>query len=220
VPTQLHTPGWSVSAPTSQDVGTTLVILTAVADRRSRLIQACTSGSWAPSPRPRACWTAPPSPPGGTSRPRQREGVADAGSRLRAPLRPGRPAPTRCWTSRDEPMGWTVVTTASAPCVTARATASSAKSPTCSVTPCSAGALPARRTTASTRADRSTIARHTAAPTSPLAPVTTTTGGRRPCRPPCQRPHDGALLRGTSQPRGDGRCQCGIVRIGLTTAPV
>src|SRR4051812_15708694 len=85
--------------------------------------------------------------------------------------------PTRCCTSRDEPIGWTVVTTASAPWVTTRARDSSAKSPTCSVTPASAGALPPRRTTARTWADRSTSARHTATPTSPFAPVTTTTGG-------------------------------------------
>src|SRR4051794_652762 len=86
-------------------------------------------------------------------------------------------APTRCCTSREDPIGWTVVTTASAPRVTARARPSSTKSPTCSVTPSSAGALPGRRTTARTCADRSTSARHTAAPTSPFAPVTTTTGG-------------------------------------------
>src|SRR3954452_1275551 len=103
--------------------------------------------------------------------------------------------PTRYCTSRDEPMGWTVVTTASAPWATARAKDSSEKSPTCSVIPASGGALPARRTTARTCADRSPSARYTAVPTSPLAPVTTTTGeesampstlsasaGRRPLR--------------------------------------
>src|SRR3954451_9804757 len=115
--------------------------------------------------------------------------------------------PTRCCTSREEPIGWTVVTTASTPWVTARASSSSAKSPTCSVTPSSAGALPPRRATARTRADRSTSARHTAAPTSPFAPVTTTTGEEAATPSTLPAPAPGGRLDPCRGPPSVGRGQ-------------
>src|SRR4051794_1975506 len=86
--------------------------------------------------------------------------------------------PTRCWVSRSLPIGWTVVTTASAPATTSAANDSSEKSPTRSSTPACTGAVRGRRTTARTAAPRSARAAHVRAPTRPLAPMTTTTGWR------------------------------------------
>src|SRR6478735_1331974 len=115
----------------------------------------------------------------------------------------------RRWVSRSDPIGCTVVTTALAPATTPAARSGSWKSPTHSSTPGSAGAVPARRTTARTVAPRSTSAAQVREPTRPLAPVTTTTGwvlvgslmrptlARRPTRLWCLRALVGTLRGST-----------------------